>query len=377
MNDTYRVSFINVPSEETLKLAWQDLESRSEYSFFQSWNWIGAWLETLPTNIKPQLLQIFHNKRVVALGLFVDTHLFRHKIVHSHSLTLNATGNPTLDRIYIEYNGLLCDKSENEEHLLTIALDYLLTHTNHDEMLLPGIHRPGYLDKLVLPSKYHFKRREKWNFFVNLVQLRENNKDYISSLGAKTRANVRRAIRNYETLGQLSVNVAETPEQAFYFLKRLEFFHACRQAEKGSTSAFSNKLFNKFHNRLIKATFASGNIQILQLKAGETEIGYLYNLVHNGYVYNYQTGFNYEALPTSKSNPGLVTLVQAVIYNLNHNMKVFDFMAGIRDDYKKHIGIDSSLMTWDVIQRNRVKFHFERALYIIRDLYQSILTKYA
>ena len=45
---------------------WRELENRADVSFFQSWNWIGSWLEE--AGIKPWVLVGRASERIVAIG---------------------------------------------------------------------------------------------------------------------------------------------------------------------------------------------------------------------------------------------------------------------------------------------------------------------
>ena len=57
--------------------------------------------------------------------------------------------------------------------------------------------------------------------------------------------------------------------------------------------------------RLLEAAFARGETQLLAIDAGPRRIGYIYNFLYRGRVYNYQSGFDYQVCD-KHNRPGLV-----------------------------------------------------------------------
>ena len=118
-------------------------------------------------------------------------------------------------------------------------------------------------------------------------------------------------------------------------------------------------MFEDFHRTLIRDRFAAGEIQLLRVAAGGAPIGYLYNFVHDGHVYAYQSGFRYDDDP--KLKPGLVTHAMAIEHNLRAGARVYDFMAG-EGQHKASLGTGSSELFWLVLQRDRLRFRVEDGL---------------
>jgi CelD/BcsL family acetyltransferase involved in cellulose biosynthesis len=115
----------------------------------------------------------------------------------------------------------------------------------------------------------------------------------------------------------------------------------------------------------VRSLFADGSIQLLCLRAGSEIVGYIYNLVDRGRVYNYQSGFNYDLCPKQNGRPGLVAHAYAVEFNRAQGHLCYDFMAG-DSEYKQSLGVGSTDMIWLVAQRTRLRFLLEDGLRRVR-----------
>lgn len=355
-----RVAVTALPAIAALEPLWLGLEALADASFFQSWLWIGTWLECLPPNVIAHLLRVECADTVVALGILVPGSATRHKIFRSRGLFLNRTGDPYLDEISIEYNGLLCERGQ-ESTLTKAAVEHLLLdYPEWDELYLDGLHRPDIVESLALDGAQLRRRRQRNFHYVDVAGLRSQNRDYLGTLGPKTRHNIRRSIREYEKSGSLRLHEAESVVQAREYLLRLRQLHQRYWEKKGMPGSFSNAFFAAFHDRLIERKFGDGVIQLLQITAGEKEVGYIYNFVHRGRVYNYQSGLSYD-VNTNQNRPGLVCHAYAVQHNLAKGLEIYDFMAG-DVEYKEALSEKSLPMTWDVIQRDLWKFRLEETL---------------
>ena len=364
-----KVSLDDLPTPASLRQIWVALEARAELSFFQSWLWIGTWLESLPAHIKPLLLKIERDGVTIGLGILSNRTVVRHGILRSRALFLNDTGDPALDEITIEHNGLLSERG-NSAVVAQACMNFLLRdYHGWDELFLDGMCQPEVIEAVHLDHARLRTLSRRACHYVDLNGLRQAGGDYLSRLGKNTRYTIRRSMRAYEKLGALQLTEAETAAQAREYLDRLRHFHQQYWQQKGMPGSFANTFFSDFHARLVAKGAGEAAIQMLRVTVGEHEIGYLYNFVHRGRVYNYQTGFDY-GLGGTHSRPGLVCHALAVQHNVRLGHRMYDFMAG-DSDYKKNLGTGSEAMAWEVIQRPRPKFHIENALRIIRDRLRS------
>ena len=161
------------------------------------------------------------------------------------------------------------------------------------------------------------------------------------------------------------MRAAEGCAQSFEFLAGLKSLHQHYWIARGQPGAFANPYFEKFHRALVSGATERGEIQLLAVDAGAHRLGFLYNFVHRGRVYNYQSGFNYQ--PQEKHDrPGLVAHMQAILFNAARGLDAYDFLAGDAA-YKRALGTHSAAIFWVVVQRSRLRFRIEAAARALRD----------
>ena len=364
MPESLCVTLAGLPLPGEVERDWRELEARSDRSFFTSWSWIGTWLSALPSNIRPELLRVQSQGRTVALGVLVRRFLRRHGVFSSRALFLNSTGDPRLDELTIEYNGLLCERGFEQE-AAQACVEFLLSRDNWDEWFLDGLQDAGLANRGPVDGVRWVSSRHAKCYYVDLGALRRSGGEYLSLLGSSTRHNIRRSIREYEKLGPLVLETASSPEQASAFLSGLRQLHQAHWQAKGLPGSFANPFFVEFHQRLMSSLFSDGSIQLLHLRAGNQSVGYLYNFVDRGRVYNYQSGFNYPLCPNPHCHPGLVAHAYAVELNRTLGHGFYEFMAG-DGQHKQALGVGSTDMVWLVARRLRPRFLLEDCLRWVR-----------
>jgi CelD/BcsL family acetyltransferase involved in cellulose biosynthesis len=108
---------------------------------------------------------------------------------------------------------------------------------------------------------------------------------------------------------------------------------------------------------LVRDAFGRDEIQLLAIEAGSKRIGYIYNFIYRGRVYNYQTGFDY-ALCQTHNRPGLVSHARAIEFNAARGHLIYDFLGGDLE-YKQALGTGDAVMSWATLQRERLRFTVE------------------
>ena len=368
-------TFERADDPRAIERMWRALEARADTSFFQSAGWIGTWLRQLPGNVAPEALVVRDGERVVGLAVVCRANHNRHGFIRSHGLYLNETGNPSLDALTVEYNGLLLDR-DYLAGARDAALDALMTmRPRWDELYLSGLvsadvteYRPQLRTRGL---GIHLRDLKRYDW-VDLGQIREAGGDYIAGLSRNSRHQVRRARKLYEMRGPLTLTAARDLSEAHAFLDRLKELHQRYWSVRGEPGAFANPFFERFHRALISARFEAGETQLLRIASGQDEIGYLYNFVWRGRVYAYQSGFAYEA--DAKIKPGLVSHVLAVEHNLAEGAAVYDFMAG-ESQHKKSLGTMNDEMSWLVAQRPLLKYRAEHALRSVKQRLEQRRTR--
>lgn len=354
-----------------LEKKWQLLEQHSDCSFFQSWMWIGTWLAKLPSSAKRYLLEVTDDGKTIGLAVIGASTLVRHRFVRSRALLLHETGIHDIDRTTIEYNSFVAEAGREREVVSAGIRCICAANVAWDEFVASGVGADAFetWQTAIADSKWHLLYRQQSDCpFVDLGAIREGGGDYLALLSANTRQQVRRSIKGYEKLGRLKLSVASTEEVAIEYLHDLQVLHNAHWASRGKEGAFPNEFTRAFHDQLVLTGVDCGAVQLLRVSAGEEVVGYLYNFVHNGHVYFYQSGVKYSDDP--KVRPGLVCHYLAVMHNLQAGNRIYDFLAGPQR-YKQSLATAQTKMVWFSLQRPRLIFAVERLLQRVKKVARS------
>ncbi len=360
----------------SLEQEWERLEADASASFFQSWTWMGAWLRSLPEPRCILVLRVRDGSQTVALGLFGQRRVLRHRFLRAKSLLLSETGDASLDTLTVEHNDLLI-RVGHESRAWTSAMSLLAGRRDlWEELRIPGVSRAQSADIIMRLADDHGLQaaREIGNrfFWVDLDGIRQAGKDYLGSLSSNSRQQIRKAIKLYGEHGPLTVTPANCLDQALAFFDELRTLHQAHWRDKGHPGAFATPFANAFHHELIHHGFAQGRIQLLRITAGDRLIGLLYNFVFRDVVSNYQAGFVYDDNP--KLKPGLVCHALSIEMNLQAGMQVYDFLMG-ESQYKRSLSNREDAMDWLTIQRPLFKFRAESLARAIKQRITQRLTE--
>jgi CelD/BcsL family acetyltransferase involved in cellulose biosynthesis len=339
-----------------LERQWRALEAISTASFFTSWRWIGTLLATVPPTRHPGLLRGVVQGETVALALLGSAVARRRQgLIQSRSLHLNEIGDPSLDALTIEHNGILA-ATGREPEVYDAALAWFAGMSHEaDELYFSG-------SMLRLPEEAvegrGLGRSESCvpSYSVDLALLSPSCGELYPVMSANARQQLRRAFRNFEQRGSLCLTAATTLEEALKFFAELKALHCASWERRGKVHAFTGAFFEPFHRRLIESSFDDGGIQLLKASAGEHVIGYLYNFRQGSRIYAYQSGF---AEAARGERPGVVAHALAVRRAFRSGARVYDFMAG-RNRLKQSFATRCEPMLWQVFQQPRLAFRLER-----------------
>lgn len=352
-----------VDDVEKIGPMWRELQVRSACSYFLTWSWIGAWLRQIPPHIRPMLFVAHDSGGLVGLAIMIPKRVRRHGVIGSRALFLNKIGDENFDEITIEYNGFLTEPHRQEQ--VTIAALDFLTNNGWDEVFVDATH-VGASDLFLRGDNWEITRRSSSRSYgVDLQALRDVGKEYLDALSSNTRYQVRRAVREYEKLGPIHIEAAQTKDEATLWLAALRGLHQKYWTGKGLPGAFSNPFLDHFHSKLVAERTAYGEIQLLRISFGEHCIGYLYGFVWNGIVLNYQSGLDYAVLP-ERNRPGIVAHYAAIEFNRSQGAHYYDFLGG-NSQYKHSLSTTSVPLDWVVARRRCLKFRVEDAMRGIRN----------
>jgi len=347
---------------------WLSLQETSPHSFFNSWGWISAWLASLPADREIKLVAAFLDDKPAAAFFAGRAQGLRYGFLPSRTVALNATGNKHFDQIFIEYNRILLrnDFTPNWTELWDAAGRW-------DEFVLPGL-ASDFAQAARLPSDDFgafrvITDKAENSYWVDLQKIRAANMDYLSLLSSNRRSQIRRSLREYEQEGGVSLREAGSLSEALTMYAGLIDLHQREWKKRGKPGAFSNEYFRAFHEGLIRERFESGEIQLLQVNAGDKPLGFLYCFLYQGKVLFYQSGFGYGE--GNVQRPGLVSHYLAILHNASKGFDAYDFLAG-EAQYKSSLATESAPMLWMRLVRGRVRWQFELSVLAAREKVKSM-----
>ncbi len=360
MTDSLRFHVQTGLTRLELGLLWRDLEARADPTFFLSWEWIGAWLAELDP--LPPVLIGEAGGALVLLGALIPRRRTEGGIVRVAGLHLHTTGEHAKDVIAMEYNGFLVDRDwtgraeqaavawllgpgrvagrqRNEVHIVAACAD-------DQAKLVP----PGLL--LQIPA-----RKPSWR--VDLAAVRAAGGDYLATLHANTRQQIRRSMRLYEQTGPLVATRAEDEATGLAFLDGLAELHQRQWEARGEPGGFAFPFFERFQRRLVRSGIPAGTVELLRVSCGDQPIGYLFNLVYRGHVMAFVSGVRFAE--DARLKPGLVCHALAIARHVREGAAVYDFLAGAAR-YKSNLGRPGPEFVYLLVQRPTVMTRTERQI---------------
>lgn len=339
---------------------------KSQHSYFTSWGWISTWIKSLPAKRGVNLVVGFQNGDPV-LAFFIGKRTYnKYGILPSRIGSLNSTGDPYYDSLYIEYNSILMDSAA--ESSMPELFDYLEGLTL-DEFILPGM-SSGFIEDGLIPYYKHTEGFQvlldavRNSYYVDLDKIRVAGMDYMRLLSSNKRSQIRRSIKQYELDGVVKVEESHSVDDALAMFDEMVAMHQKEWNRRREPGVFSNPYMLQFHQALIRSRFHHNEIQFLKISNASNIIGYLYCFVYRGDVLFYQAGFSYAV--DNVYRPGLVSHYYAIVHNAARGMKTYDFLAG-EAEYKKSLSTDTVPMYWARWIRGRQRLAIEKNILALKD----------
>lgn len=282
-------------------------------------------------------------------------------------LCLMSTGEAEGEEICPDYLDLLC-RVEDREVSAALAWEAMGgLFGEFDRLHLLDISRSSPLIEYAPPEM-------KSRLFVRgdcpIADLSGGFESYLVRLSANTRQQARRLLRA-AAHGHLTLDVAESTEQAQAFFDELIQLHQLRWTAAGRPGCFSSRRFTEFHRRLLSDWHASGRAMVSRLRSGHQTLAVKYGFVVNRKYDFYQSGIRLDHCFAVKS-PGIVSFLLLMQHLVEREVEALDFLRGA-SDYKLRLAttrqplmeIRYSRPTWrsgvgaaaDICRRARRKAH--------------------
>lgn len=214
--------------------------------------------------------------------------------------------------------------------------------------------------------------------FVDLETLRATESDFLNSLSANTRSQIRRSIRLYEKrFGEVTLELSSERDQRLEWLEALAALHAEVWIARGERGVFNDRAL-AFHQALIRrlseTTVAEMlTVDFVRVCAGGETIGMLYLLAVSGRVQFYQSGLAYDA--DRRLKPGLVTHYFSIESFARGGCIEYDFLGGEAQSvrYKTSLSTHDRSLYWARFPSPTAKMLLFAVLRRGRVLYQKLI----
>ena len=281
---------------------WRALELAGDGGFFRSWAWVQCQAAACSDAF---VLTVQRDGQDMALALLNRA---------GGRFYLGESGDRRHDALFIEHNGVLLRRGA--ESILAEALALLC---DSRPVVLSGVDaahvRAARQAGLVVVAAERFAPH---------VVLDALQGPFLASISANARAQIGRSMRLYGP--ELAIARAPGTETALAWFGELVRLHQARWEADGHAGAFGTPAMLRFHEELIRTAHPCGQIDLLRVTAGETDIGYLYNLCQGGHVLAYQSGFAPAA--NAHLKPGLVSHALAIEHYRAAGAHIYDLLAG-------------------------------------------------
>jgi len=135
----------------------------------------------------------------------------------------------------------------------------------------------------------------------------------------------------------------------------LMVLHTVRWQAAGGGGAFASPKRRDFHRGFVRQAVPAGEAHVMRVRVGTETVAVLYNLVANGLVNFYQSGFHQPDDPHLK--PGLVSHCLAIRHFAAAGFREYDFLASAPGEsrYKQSLSTNQRTLYWLTLSRPNVK----------------------
>jgi len=164
--------------------------------------------------------------------------------------------------------------------------------------------------------------------YVELAQ--PSWEDYVATLGASHRANLRRRLRKLEERFTVELQRVEHEAELSGALDTLFELHHRRWAARGGSDGLGSTELMAFHRDFALAALRRGWLRLFVLRLDGRAVAALYGFRYHGRFLFYQSGFDPEC---AEHAVGMVLMAHAIRSAMEEGAREFDFLHG-EEPYK-------------------------------------------
>ncbi len=336
-------------------------EQLDDPSIFLSAAWMNSWLAVFGSGFSGYWICWEAGGELVG-GCLLLLRTVRLRGLPMHAVFLNTTENTSERSPLAEFNQVLC-RPGFERPIAASLADFV------NRLRWTQFHLPAHEDSQFC-REFIARLSSSWRSvhqlpapYVDFVKHREQSFDTLIS--ANTRAQIRRTSRGFEQRhGAVKLQAASNCEQALQYLEELARLHNATWQARGKSGAFAGTAYLEFHRRLLPQLWRTGGVDLLRMRAGDVDIGYLYLLLDGRRVCFFQSGFAYESDP--KIKPGSLMHKLAIEHYCERGYREYDFLAGDAR-YKRSFAKSERLLYWTVLYRRSCLAYLLKTAKFLRD----------
>jgi CelD/BcsL family acetyltransferase involved in cellulose biosynthesis len=299
--------------------------------------WIGALLDIWPQASERFAIRVRDSDGAPRLLGLIGRARRRHPFA-LRAARLNESDNAAIDRIYIEFNDFLVQKSEDAPRRVALAA-IADAFAKDDELIFRNA-----TPQLAAAITAHFGAsglaastlREEPTFEVDLAAAPSFSKSMRKKLSVAEQA--------YSERGAVSVARITHGSEFDEAFDRLTQLHGETWRRRGEHGVFVNESMIAFHRAFWRR--APEMTELLEVRAGEDVIAVLYNFVFEDFAANYQSGLRFEN--NNRFAPGFLAHALAIKEYRTRGLKTYSFLAGDAE-YKRRMGVEGPRLATMVV----------------------------
>lgn len=292
-------------------------------NIFLTWEWISNWWQVYGNNKELYVLTLKDNNNSF-IGI-APLYIGKKKILKGfpvHEIRFLGTG----EDVSPDYLDFIIEKGREAE-----ALDAFIRHlklkNQWDVLNLTDISSSSTnIQFLAETGKINgFTIRQSECATCPYITLPSSWEEFVSTLSANARYNVKRRMKNLERDFKTRYFVWEDFESLDGAMERLAQLHNKRWEEKECRHSFSSNEYVSFHKAVAKDFAKQGWLHLSCLELNGEIVGMLYDYYYDGKIFYYQAGFDPSFY---KYSLGLVLRAYVIQRAITEGVKELDLLKG-------------------------------------------------
>lgn len=330
----------------TLESEWLELLDRSDVDEpTLTPLWLGQWWKTFgrKDGRKLRAVVLRQDGRLIGLAPLVQRRHWYRPGLPFRRIELLASGECEADEICSDYIGVIAERGR-ERNVARALCDALRRGAlgAWDELVMPAMNGETALPwALVEELKGSgFEATCESTSEAPYISLPARWDDYLAQLPQSHRYFVKRSVRDFERWAgrDLRFEHAKSERDLQNGLAILSHLHRQRWQATGEDGVFASDAFMEFHRAVLPELLQRGALDLCWMTARGEPLGALYNIVHRGKVYFYQSGRTPHI--DSRLRPGVVLHAYSIRRAIERGYKEYDFLAGT-SRYKMQLALNT------------------------------------